>query len=303
MSLQTIKGSKMFSVCIEDTVFKIRNISLSIMDKYDIGLHFHHNFEVHCILSGNEELSTLDKETSEIKCYTADEHSMMIVPPNTFHATRSNSDFSFFNITFDIKPTDKNTQSQLFKELDKALKELHTPLIIKNEEVAANLRSILRYITSPTGYIFCDTNKMHIAISRMLLNIADSLIKDEFPSSSTKQTTSSIQDREFLIKEFIYQRYSIPNALSELAKTLHLSERQTQISVKKIMGKTFKELILEQKMTIAKMLIETTNLSLNEIAENIGYNSYASFFTAYKNHYGCSPVQHRNSRENIGPVE
>lgn len=288
----------MFSVSIEDTVFKIRSTSMSVDDKYDIGLHSHHNFEVHCILKGEEELMTLDVATSEIKHYSVGENGIIVVPPNVYHATRAQCGFSFFSFSFDISSTKKTNDSSFFKNMDVALRNLNIPLILQDEEVNAILRRLGKYAVSPTGYLFCDTEKIQLAISRIVFNIADGVLKNSLPPSSKKPVKKQADDREFLIKEFISQRYSMPNALTELANTLHLSERQTQISVKKIMGRPFKELILEQKMTIAKMLIETTTLSLTEISENLGYVSYASFFTAYKNHFGCSPNTHRSTQSN-----
>jgi len=95
--------------------------------------------------------------------------------------------------------------------------------------------------------------------------------------------------RKRIIEEYISNFYMEQGGISELAKILYLSPRQTQSVVKSLMGENFKTLIVRQRIHAANLLMKTTNLSLDEISREIGYHSYSGFYMAYVKLMGCSP--------------
>ena len=54
-------------------------------------------------------------------------------------------------------------------------------------------------------------------------------------------------------------------------------------------GKKFSELLLESRMRKAKMLLELTDLSIEIIADMIGYSNTSNFYKAFRQFYGTSP--------------
>jgi AraC-like DNA-binding protein/mannose-6-phosphate isomerase-like protein (cupin superfamily) len=89
-----------------------------------------------------------------------------------------------------------------------------------------------------------------------------------------------LNDHALQIREFFSLNYNKRITLSDLAKELHLSPMQTQRVIKKHTGKTFGENLLLQRMTVAENLMKTTEMSLADIAEYIGYESYCGFWKA-----------------------
>jgi len=77
-----------------------------------------------------------------------------------------------------------------------------------------------------------------------------------------------------------------------LSEALCLSERRTSAVVREIMHKSFKELIVEERMRVADMLVKTDKYSLEEVAQTVGYSSYSGFYTAWLGFYGHSPTEH-----------
>jgi len=90
------------------------------------------------------------------------------------------------------------------------------------------------------------------------------------------------RDLEFIIHEFFARRYRDPVTLAELARVLHFSEKHTARLVLKYTGSTFREALTAQRMAVARHLAETTDLSLGEIAQYLGYQSYSGFWKAYR---------------------
>ena len=71
-------------------------------------------------------------------------------------------------------------------------------------------------------------------------------------------------------------------SISELAKSLNISLSTLKRLFKKYTGMTFGEYLLHQRMTVVQNLMETTSMTLAEIARYVGYNSYCGFWKAYK---------------------
>lgn len=88
-------------------------------------------------------------------------------------------------------------------------------------------------------------------------------------------------DYGFLVHEFFNNRYSEAVKLSDLANELHLSERQTERIVISKTGRTFKRYLAHIRVSMAKMLVESTDISMTDVARYVGYKSYAGFWKAY----------------------
>ena len=77
--------------------------------------------------------------------------------------------------------------------------------------------------------------------------------------------------------------------LAELAE--HFSYHPNYIStlLTKELGKSFSELVLEQRMERAAAVLRGTQLPVSEIAELLGYRNTSNFYKAFREYYGMSP--------------
>ena len=57
------------------------------------------------------------------------------------------------------------------------------------------------------------------------------------------------------------------------------------------MGEDFKSLVVRQRINTANALMKTTDLTLDEISREIGYNSYSGFYMAYIKLMGYPPCR------------
>lgn len=99
---------------------------------------------------------------------------------------------------------------------------------------------------------------------------------------NTALNAVAITDYGFLIHEFFTNHYNDDVQLSTLANLLHLSERQTERLVVQYTGNSFREELCQVRITMAKELLKTTDMSLGEICRYVGYRSYAGFWKAMK---------------------
>ena len=91
-----------------------------------------------------------------------------------------------------------------------------------------------------------------------------------------------IVDYSFIIEEYLKINYAKDIKLSDLAAELNLSEKHTERLIKKFTGNTFKQELSSIRIKTAQMLIASTDMTMTEISEYVGYNSYSGFYKAYK---------------------
>ncbi len=77
--------------------------------------------------------------------------------------------------------------------------------------------------------------------------------------------------------------------LKDISK--HFSYHPNYIStlLHREIGKSFSEILLEQRMERAVVLLKGTNLSIEEIAFMLGYSNSSNFYKAFREYYQCSP--------------
>jgi len=210
-------------------------------------LHKHNYAEIHIITGGNATYIINDRT------YTLKDGSMLVIPRDTFHCCTKRDEYTMlpaFQVTYTvINPKVYEVNKNICTEFLKEIEDCK-----KNE----NYSKISSYIS-----IFCSN-----------------MCTDE------KLQARPITDYAFLIYEFFSTNYSQDVKLADLADILHLSERQTERLVIEHTGKTFKEEITSMRMEMAQKLINA-GMPLTEIAQYVGYKSYAGFYKAIKK---CKPL-------------
>ena len=93
-------------------------------------------------------------------------------------------------------------------------------------------------------------------------------------------------------KPFLQPGFSLPDLAQRLGTTVHILSQVINESL----SKSFFEMTAEYRVEEAKKLLkEKQNIKVEEIAEQVGYNSKSSFNTAFKKITGKTPTEFRNS--------
>jgi len=107
--------------------------------------------------------------------------------------------------------------------------------------------------------------------------------------------------RAQLIRTFIREHAHQPVGLSDLAGQLGISEGQCSREVKRLMSKPFRKLLIEERLKRAAILITNYDVSLETIAQQVGFSDQYHFSKSFKHHYGLAPGQWR--RKTIEDVQ
>jgi AraC-like DNA-binding protein len=91
-----------------------------------------------------------------------------------------------------------------------------------------------------------------------------------------------VEDRGFIISEFFCNNYAQDILLEDLALVLKVSGRQASRLVQKHTGHTFQEELATHRIHAAKRLMQETDMSMERIAEAVGYKSYSGFWKSMR---------------------
>jgi AraC-like DNA-binding protein len=107
---------------------------------------------------------------------------------------------------------------------------------------------------------------------------------------ATLEKLSKVMKEE---KPFLQPGFSLPDLAAKIGTTVHVLSQV----INEGLSKSFFEMTAEYRVEEAKKLLkEKQNIKVEEIAEQVGYNSKSSFNTAFKKITGLTPSEFRNGK-------
>lgn len=104
------------------------------------------------------------------------------------------------------------------------------------------------------------------------------------------------QQRAFRLKplfEHIRRRFANKLSLSDAARMVHMSLPQFMKTFKKVAGTTLVSYVNHVRLSTAARLLNETDLTIAEIANEVGFSDQSYFDKQFKRAFGCSPKQFR----------
>ena len=84
-------------------------------------------------------------------------------------------------------------------------------------------------------------------------------------------------------------------SLGELSKKLYLSVPYLSKTVKESFGKSFKELLIDERMNRACEMIKNSDIPISDIIQAVGYENESYFHREFKKRYAATPLQLRKT--------
>lgn len=109
--------------------------------------------------------------------------------------------------------------------------------------------------------------------------------------------TQGRDERTVEIISYIQQHY-VDVTLESLSEYCHLSGPYLSKYIKEKTGKTFQEVVREERMKRARILLKETEQTVEMIADAAGYENVEHFNRLFKKAYGMTPVQFRRQIRN-----
>ncbi len=96
----------------------------------------------------------------------------------------------------------------------------------------------------------------------------------------------------FQVLTYIDENYK-DGELTELSALLSYNIYWLSRAIKRLTGRTYKELLQVKRLNQASVLLLNTRLSVTDISIAVGYDNTSYFHRIFRNYYGMSPKEYR----------
>ncbi len=237
--------------------------------------HLHYHIEVGCIISGR---TTIHINTNT---YDAEAGDIFVCFPNQIHQfdTIENENYHLFIFNPNILPE---------------FSSIFTSLVPKNNIIKNALKDDeLLSLTYKISSTFNSTAPYKDVIVRGYLLAFFGKIFGHMEFSDSKAHDTDILGT---ILNYCVNNYYRQITLSDLEKELHISKYYISHIMSSKLGIGFNYYINSLRVSNACKYLISSNLSITEISEKVGFNTLRTFNRAFIRHIGISPSEYRSKK-------
>lgn len=207
------------------------------------------------------------------------ENSVVIIPPRLQHYTMRKNVYNFM-VRFSAP---HGSDSKRYNLLNKNLAKTEIPILPLTEKTLLYIRDLRLALLEK----FKDRQlKLKSLLTLIMLDVINSYAEEQ----SAKESASSAKANYFLtVESIIASKYTTVTTLKQLAKLLHLSEKQTSRFIHKAYGQSFSDIINDKRLEVAKSLLVSTEMSVSQVISFLNFKSESYFFALFKKKYGTTP--------------
>ena len=225
---------------------------------------------IYCTAGKGEVLNT----EGQSKVFTKGD--LIFIPGNA--AQNYGSDYTFSMVWLHLKPNHKRLKFSNKKNL------------IMKPAYNNQLQNLFELFKVESTQIKNQNNRVLISVCECIL----AWIEREFQSTDPTNTTRHRRRIETLWLN-VLEDLSYPWSVEKLSKFIHISSPHLYALTQQLYKMTPMGKVTQLRMDKAKMLLETTDLKLFEIASLVGYTSPFSLSRIFTKHFGISPKNLRNN--------
>lgn len=256
--------------------------------------HKHNYVEIIYMCCGSQE-HTINKNTH----ITLKKGELLILNQNTSHSTSAAGEGDIA-INLVVLPQFFNTAIEMIGEDNKISQFLFSGLTGKGHDISfmhfdvADVLPVQNLIENLIwSVVFKQPNRRNINQITMgllflqLLGLSDRLISDE--------ETRVVDNIVMLALTEIEQNYQTAS-LGAVAAKCNVSAAYVSSTVKAVTGKTFKEHLMDKRLSKAANLLKNTEISINNIIYMVGYENTSYFYRMFSEKFGVSPKEYRENK-------
>ncbi|WP_409342384.1 helix-turn-helix domain-containing protein [Paenibacillus sp. MBLB4367] len=157
-----------------------------------------------------------------------------------------------------------------------------------DETIAEYLKA--SYVRIEQSLEHCETiDDMKQRLAEIMDNIFETMLEKRI---ARKRTWNAVEE----IIAYLDKNYGNTElSLNYLAEKFHLSPGYLSRSFKDFTTINFMDYLIQIRMSAAQTLLNESQLSINQIAEQVGYANVTSFMRSFKKIHGLTPSEYRNA--------
>lgn len=256
-------------------LFEVLEVNHNTYDQnWHSTLHYHTYYELFYCLNGTGEVVT------NLGQQSVEHNNLILINPYVEHTEYSqNQSLDYIVIGFngpEIRLPSKANDNSLYFFNDLSLEYVHY------------FKEIIKLCQQETRYRY--------DIINYYLNIIMLKLHDHSDSQLSQSEVSILSPNINLAKNFLDNHYSSNITLDDIEKHTHLSKFHLSREFKKELKMAPMEYLNHIRFKHAKELLETTNLSINQIAKFTGFTTANYFSAKFKQSFGQSPRAYRRQQ-------
>ncbi len=266
-----------YTIRLNNNVLQVRILKNFEKQRYiwEATRHCNAEYELHIVLKGRIPVEVEDNHL------LLEVRQGILIPPGQYHAPLSPSgEFERFPIGFSVLEGD--LADVLHKEIS------NYRIFNITTDILQECLAIYREFNICS--LFRDV-KMTALLTSLMISVLQNLNLN--PTDTTALSITELE-RIDIIDDFFASQLRERLGAEQLAKKLHVSERQLNRVIYQLYGMTFQEKMMRTKMDRSAWLLRTTNKKIGEIAELVGYSSEAAFYQAFRKYFQTTPQKYRN---------
>lgn len=160
-----------------------------------------------------------------------------------------------------------------------------------NPAMAFSITSFLRSgFTSRFHLLHAKSKAYHLLCDTLQFLCTANIDDDENIKPLSTYETMRLQEA----RDILSTQFNPPPTIRELAKKIGLNETKFKRGFKQLFGATIHEYANYHRMQKALELLQTTEISITDVAQTVGYEYQTSFTAAVKHFFGVTPRQLRS---------
>lgn len=282
----------------KEYIFNIEDTKFVMLSDYDIqnhvvhlsdftnNMHVHTHYEIFYVSNG---VITVKFDTGVQEFSKGD---VFIVPPRVkYMVLLTEQGATRYGISFDFYKNSLKGGASLYDMLDN--------FMAKDKVVSVKNVPFLEEIFKKIAFDEMQSDEM--AMSLHLHELFMELLRNNGEKSGHSLLGTKLSDsnmiRLYKLEQMIFGSNTRNYSLNDIAEELFLSTRQVSRIIQQHYGCTYRDLVANTRMEIAAGLLEDTDMNILEVASKAGYNSIKSFYTNFKERFGCLPSEYRKIKK------
>lgn len=272
------------------------NIHFDFINNIYNGYHYHDYFELIYAIDG-DVIEVFENETVILQKGDA-----LIIPPSVSHSFEKIGDGPC--VSFAIRKQWLMQKAEEFEAYDS--ENYLTKLVSSGKHIFfekdkdENFENIIRHLIDIHRSVYRNASlynnlnfEYHFATALVTLSTK------AYKFSESLGEASEFNSRVSQIIEYIVENYNTTN-IDDIAEHFGYSKAQIHRIVKANTGRTISKHITGEQMKHAKLLLLNSNLSINAIANEVGFENPDCFAKMFKRERGLTPNQYRKNHPHVG---
>ena len=161
-------------------------------------------------------------------------------------------------------------------------------------------KDILRYLNAMVQEATSQSMSYELVCHNLLEILLIKILRHQHFDLEVDKQSKATKDISF-IKHYLETYYHESIQLEDLASMTHLSRFYISHSFKKEIGMSPMEYLIDIRIKESKILLRTTNYSISQVADIVGFTTPTYFSKQFRKSTGISPTDYREQFQGVKP--